>query len=66
VTVMINRLPKQFQVSSTNGVRTAESVTEDRPRTIMERAGRCIGHYPVAALGAAFVVGLVLGRIVKR
>jgi ElaB/YqjD/DUF883 family membrane-anchored ribosome-binding protein len=53
-------------VSSTNGVRTAESVTEDRPRTIMERAGRCIGHYPVAALGAAFVVGLVLGRIVKR
>jgi hypothetical protein len=63
---MINRLPKRFQVSSSNGARIAEPFGEERPRNLVDKAGRCIGRHSVVVLGAAFVIGLVLGRIVKR
>ena len=66
---MINRLPKEFQVPLVNGaqdVRAAAAAATKLPRRFLSQAARCVGDHPVAALGAAFVVGMVIGRLVKR
>ena len=64
---MINRLPKEFQVSTTNGKHRAPAAAavelKDR---MLTSAARCIFNYPVASLGVAFVAGMIIGRLVKR
>jgi len=66
---MINRLPKEFRLPAPNGAKNGASqlpAEDGFAHRIARSAARCIGQYPVAALSAAFVVGLVAGRIVKR
>jgi hypothetical protein len=66
---MINRLPKAFRLPTANGSvveQPHQSSGADIPHRIMHQAARCIGSYPVATLGAAFLAGIVLGRVVKR
>jgi hypothetical protein len=67
---MINRLPKEFRLPAPNGVngggRKTVHIDESYAERIAGSAARCIGRYPVAALSAAFVVGLIFGRVVKR
>lgn len=66
---MMNRLPKTFRLPTANGSAVQQAhptIAADIPHRIMDQAARCIGRYPVASLGAAFVVGIVLGRVIKR
>lgn len=67
---MINRLPKEFRLPAPNGVnggsRKVLHDDEGYGERLVGSAARCIGRYPVAALSAAFVVGLIFGRVVKR
>jgi hypothetical protein len=66
---MINRLPKSFWLPAANGAGAHESPlekAEEVPKRVIAAAARCIGTYPVAALGAAFMAGLVVGRVVKQ
>lgn len=66
---MINRLPKEFQAPPVNGVKSApptEGKASRLSKRVMGQATRCIGDYPIAALSAAFLAGLVIGRMVKR
>jgi hypothetical protein len=66
---MINRLPKSFWLPAANGVSVHESPlekTDELPHRMVHAAARCIGNYPVAALGAAFVAGMLVGRVVKK
>jgi hypothetical protein len=66
---MINRLPKEFQVPRVNGarnVRAAAATVSKMPRHFLGQAARCVGEHPIAALGAALVAGMIIGRWVKR
>ncbi len=66
---MINRLPKSFWLPTANGTKSPPSCSSqalNAPERWAQAAARCIGDYPVAALGAAFVAGLLMGRMVKR
>jgi hypothetical protein len=69
---MLNRLPKEY--SAPDGLRPAGSPplgtqpasqpgVRDR---IVGAAANTVGTHPVVSLGAAFVVGLILGKLVKR
>ena len=65
---MINRLPKEFRLPTANGVKHiagADAAASVAHRAVAS-AARCISNYPVAALGIAFLAGLVAGRVVKR
>jgi hypothetical protein len=66
---MINRLPNAFGTPMVNGSAVQQpqtGIVADIPQRIIQEAARCIGKYPVASLGAAFLAGMVLGRVVKR
>jgi hypothetical protein len=66
---MINRLPKSFWLPAANGASVHESPSYkavEWPQRVAQSAARCICDYPVATLGAAFVAGLIVGRVVKR
>jgi hypothetical protein len=65
---MINRLPKEFQVPPANGKRRSGAVAAaaNLKQKLVTNAAHCIGSYPLAALGAAFLTGLIVGRLVKR
>ena len=66
---MINRLPKEFRLSATNGSTKHDRAVDSTPqwlRSAVAASGRCIARRPMAALGAAFVTGMVVGRWVKR
>jgi ElaB/YqjD/DUF883 family membrane-anchored ribosome-binding protein len=63
---MINRLPKQFQMPTANGAHARATGDAAGKSRLVEKAARCIGDHPLAALGSAFVVGLLLARLVKR
>jgi hypothetical protein len=64
---MINRLPKT-DVGHPNGRMHKPSAVPpaSMPQRVVQSAARCIGEHPVAALGLAFLTGLLLGRVVKR
>jgi hypothetical protein len=64
---MINRLPKEFQVSATNGKHRAPAAAAvEFKNRMLTSAARCITNYPVASLGVALVAGMFVGRLVKR
>jgi hypothetical protein len=65
---MINRLPKEFRLPAGNGRKPAlgDGAEDGFAHRAVASAARCIGNYPVAALSAAFLVGLIAGRVVKR
>ena len=72
---MRNRLPKEFSVTDPPvGLRPAGSgpvfeFTGPKPALrdrIVDAAATSVGAHPVASLSAAFVVGLILGKLVKR
>jgi ElaB/YqjD/DUF883 family membrane-anchored ribosome-binding protein len=63
---MINRLPKQFQMPQANGKHAHTATDAGAKSRILAKAAQCIGNHPLASLGSAFVVGLVLARLVKR
>ena len=68
---MINRLPNEYRVTAANGrSRTAHADEPTAPPGWAQRAvlasGRCIAHYPAAALAAAILTGLIVGRLVKK
>ncbi|HEX6961470.1 MAG TPA: hypothetical protein VF175_06355 [Lacipirellula sp.] len=71
---MQNRLPKEFTAADPAGLRPAgapypaefagpKPPLRDR---IVDAAANSVGSHPVASLGAAFVVGILLGKLVKR
>jgi hypothetical protein len=71
---MRNRLPKEYAVTDPAvGLRPAGSSTDfgagqasglkDR---LLGAAANSVGTHPMASLGAAFVVGILLGKWVKR
>jgi hypothetical protein len=62
---MINRLPSPYQAPHANGKHPRQGVP-DKKLQALEKFARCIGEYPVAALGVAFAAGLIVGRLVKR
>ncbi|HYO24457.1 MAG TPA: hypothetical protein VEQ85_05860 [Lacipirellulaceae bacterium] len=62
---MINRRPSEFRLPTANGTGHRQAAGE-LPQRVMTRAAHCVAQYPVAVLGAAFVIGLVVGRVVKR
>jgi hypothetical protein len=66
---MINRLPKEFRLPAPNGAKNGSNhlqAAAGLPRRLAATAERCIAQHPIVVLGAAFVVGLIAGRIVKR
>ena len=71
---MRNRLPKEYAVTEADGLRPAgspplESRLGPKPGMRERLAGvaaNSIGAHPVASLGAALVVGVILGKLVKR
>lgn len=70
---MINRLHNHKQRTATaNGARMPEEAVEaldavhSASERLVERAARTLTSHPVAAIGAAFAVGLLLGKWVKR
>jgi hypothetical protein len=70
---MHNRLPKEYAVTDPDGLRPAGSPRLESlgPKPGMRdrlvgAAANSIGAHPVASLGAAFVVGILLGKLVKR
>ena len=73
MTIMINRLHNhRHQPATPNGTRMPEEAVEaldavhSASERFVERAARTLTSHPVAALGAAFAVGLLLGKWVKR
>jgi hypothetical protein len=62
---MINRLPNPYQATHPNG-KHPRPAAPDKKSQLAAKAARCIGSYPAAALGMAFVAGLIIGRMVKR
>jgi hypothetical protein len=67
---MINRLPLEFRLPG-NGRKSSEEYSEPASdgslvSSVSRRSARYIADYPVVALGAAFVTGLILARLVKR
>jgi hypothetical protein len=71
---MRNRLPKEYAVTEpAAGLRPAgasvglesgqQSALKDR---LLGAAANSVGTHPMASLGAAFVVGILLGKWVKR
>jgi hypothetical protein len=71
---MRNRLPKEYALSDPDGLRPAGSPRlQDRlgPKASMrerfvDAAADSVGSHPVIILGAAFVLGIILGKLVKR
>ena len=70
---MLNRLPKEYAVADPDGLRPAGSPPLERlgskspmRERLVDAAANSIGTHPVASLGAAFVVGIILGKLVKR
>jgi hypothetical protein len=65
---MINRLPKEFPLPALNGKHRSAvaAAAADLRRRTSAGAARYIADHPVAVLSAAFIAGLVLGRVVKR
>jgi len=70
---MINRLPKQYMLpsdgpsvrptGSTSGVTGSAQRLTDK---ILSVAAEVVGTRPVASLGLAFAMGILLGKLVKR
>jgi hypothetical protein len=66
---MINRLPKEFRLPAPNGANNGSNhlpAEAGLPRRVAASAERCIAQHPIVVLSAAFVMGLIAGRIVKR
>ena len=71
---MLNRLPKDFAVTTPDGLRpVGSSAVEAQPGSkpgmrerLVDAAANTVGTHPVVSLGAAFVVGVLLGKLVKR
>jgi hypothetical protein len=71
---MHNRLPKQYAVTDPDGLRPAgspplESRLGRKPgvrERLVDAAANSVGMHPVVSLGAALVVGIILGKLVKR
>jgi hypothetical protein len=73
---MINRLPKEYSAGDPLATGTGSSnegripglapAGEPFQQRILSAAANSVGTHPVASLGVAFVVGIVLGKLVKR
>ncbi len=70
---MINRLPKNYVVSDrllseeSSGVGSSSAGFAKRwSSQAASTAANCIGSRPLASLGVAFVLGLVVGKLVKQ
>lgn len=70
---MINRLHNHRQQTATpNGVQLPDEAVEAfdavhaASERLVDRAAKTLTSHPVAAIGAAFAVGLLLGKWVKR
>ena len=73
---MINRLPKEYsssdpltaspQPSRSTGVGGFAPASEPLQQRVLTAAANSVGSHPMASLGAAFVVGIILGKLVKR
>jgi hypothetical protein len=67
---MINRLPLEFRSPGNGRKSTARppdaAASPGIASAVCRRSSQYIVDYPVAALGAAFVTGLLLARLVKR
>jgi hypothetical protein len=71
---MRNRLPKEYAITDPDGLRPAgapplESRLGPKPgmrERVVDAAANSIGAHPVASLGAALLVGIILGKLVKR
>jgi hypothetical protein len=65
---MINRLPKSYLMPAPNGEKAHARAAHTNSfwQRSIEGAAKCIGDYPLAAIGTAFLVGLVVGRVIKR
>jgi hypothetical protein len=68
---MHNRLHNHFKTRRTEaGVRVAPAAAEEAndasEEGIAQRAARSLASHPAIAIGAAFALGLLLGKWVKR
>jgi ElaB/YqjD/DUF883 family membrane-anchored ribosome-binding protein len=70
---MINRLPKNYAINppktETRRTSSAPAAQEAAPgfaARALSAAGETVGSRPVASLGVAFAVGVLLGKLVKR
>jgi hypothetical protein len=69
---MQNRLHNHFKTKKTDGQSRATAATEraveDFPESegLVQRASHMFAAHPAVAIGAAFAVGLLIGKWVKR
>jgi ElaB/YqjD/DUF883 family membrane-anchored ribosome-binding protein len=69
---MQNRLHNHFKTKKTDGesraTAAAERAIEELPESesLVQRASRTFASHPAVAIGAAFAVGLLIGKWVKR